>query len=219
MLLAMAEASHGVRPSRRRSRRWSPACTGDACRRAATARHWRRCASSPRRSAAGRGPRDPALLHALDGRFIRPAPAATCCARRPCCRPGRNLHGFDPFRIPSAFAVQDGARQAARLLARHAGDGHALPRDGGDRAVGHRQPQDRGRPDRPGAGADRRPAPLRRLWPPRRRRAAAAGRAGPAAHRRDRHAVRHLPRPAAAADQAAGRGLRSWPPRPTSRSS
>ena len=31
---------------------------------------------------------------------------------------GRNLHGFDPFRIPSAFAVADGARQAERLLAR-----------------------------------------------------------------------------------------------------
>ena len=40
---------------------------------------------------------------------------------------GRNLHGFDPFRIPSAFAVEDGARQADRLLARHAAEGHELP--------------------------------------------------------------------------------------------
>ena len=40
---------------------------------------------------------------------------------------GRNLHGFDPFRIPSAFAVQDGARQADRLLARHAAEGHEQP--------------------------------------------------------------------------------------------
>ena len=40
---------------------------------------------------------------------------------------GRNLHGFDPFRIPSAFAVTDGARQAERLLARHVADGHPLP--------------------------------------------------------------------------------------------
>ena len=32
---------------------------------------------------------------------------------------GRNLHGFDPFRIPSQFAVADGARQADRLLAKH----------------------------------------------------------------------------------------------------
>ena len=40
---------------------------------------------------------------------------------------GRNLHGFDPFRIPSAFAVRDGARQAERLLARHARRATALP--------------------------------------------------------------------------------------------
>jgi hypothetical protein len=39
----------------------------------------------------------------------------------------RNLHGFDPFRIPSAYAVQDGARQADRLLARHQADGHVFP--------------------------------------------------------------------------------------------
>jgi magnesium chelatase subunit H len=40
---------------------------------------------------------------------------------------GRNLHGFDPFKLPSAFAVQDGARQAQRLLDRHAADGNGLP--------------------------------------------------------------------------------------------
>jgi magnesium chelatase subunit H len=37
------------------------------------------------------------------------------------------LHGFDPFRIPSAFAVQDGARQAAKLIERHLADGNAFP--------------------------------------------------------------------------------------------
>jgi magnesium chelatase subunit H len=37
------------------------------------------------------------------------------------------VHGFDPFRIPSAFAVSDGARQAARLLERHTADGSPLP--------------------------------------------------------------------------------------------
>jgi magnesium chelatase subunit H len=40
---------------------------------------------------------------------------------------GRNLHGFDPFRIPSAFAVQDGAQQAQRLIDRYMADGHMLP--------------------------------------------------------------------------------------------
>jgi magnesium chelatase subunit H len=37
------------------------------------------------------------------------------------------LHGFDPFRIPSAYAVQNGALQAARLLARYTDDGNAFP--------------------------------------------------------------------------------------------
>ena len=69
-----------------------------------------------------------AILRALDGRFIRPAPAGDLM-RTPAILPtGRNLHGFDPFRIPSAFAVQDGARQAERIIARHQADGqHASP--------------------------------------------------------------------------------------------
>jgi magnesium chelatase subunit H len=67
------------------------------------------------------------LLHALDGGYIRPAPGGDVL-RTPAVLPtGRNLHGFDPFRLPSAFAVADGARQADRLLARHASDGHAFP--------------------------------------------------------------------------------------------
>jgi magnesium chelatase subunit H len=32
---------------------------------------------------------------------------------------GRNIHGFDPFGIPSAYAVKDGARQAAKVLERY----------------------------------------------------------------------------------------------------
>ena len=69
----------------------------------------------------------PAILRALDGRFIRPAPGGDVL-RTPAVLPtGRNLHGFDPFRIPSAFALVDGARQAARLLERHQKDGNALP--------------------------------------------------------------------------------------------
>jgi magnesium chelatase subunit H len=68
-----------------------------------------------------------AIVHALDGGFLRPAPGGDV-VRTPAVLPtGRNLHGFDPFRIPSAFAILDGARQAARLLARHLADGHALP--------------------------------------------------------------------------------------------
>ena len=69
----------------------------------------------------------PALLRALDGRYIRPAPGGDLLRTTAVLPTGRNLHGFDPFRLPSAFAVQDGARQADRLLARHAADGRALP--------------------------------------------------------------------------------------------
>ena len=69
----------------------------------------------------------PALLHALDGGFIAPVPGGDVL-RTPAIVPtGRNLHGFDPFRIPSAFAIQDGARQAERLIARHVADGNAFP--------------------------------------------------------------------------------------------
>ncbi len=67
------------------------------------------------------------LLHALDGKFLRPAPGGDLL-RTPAILPtGRNLHGFDPFRIPSAYAVQDGARQADRLLQKHMSDGHKFP--------------------------------------------------------------------------------------------
>ncbi len=67
------------------------------------------------------------LLRALAGQYVRPAPGGDVL-RTPAVLPtGRNLHGFDPFRLPSAYAVQDGARQAERLLARHLSDGHAFP--------------------------------------------------------------------------------------------
>jgi magnesium chelatase subunit H len=69
----------------------------------------------------------PAILRALDARYVHPAPAGDLL-RTPAILPtGRNLHGFDPFRIPSAFAIEDGARQAERLLARFVADGNPLP--------------------------------------------------------------------------------------------
>ena len=68
-----------------------------------------------------------AILHALDGGFLRPAPGGDV-VRTPSVLPtGRNLHGFDPFRIPSAFAVRDGARQALQLIERHLADGNEFP--------------------------------------------------------------------------------------------
>ena len=69
----------------------------------------------------------PALLHALDGGFTRPAPGGDLLRNQDVLPTGRNLHGFDPFRIPSRFAVQDCAIQAERLLSRHKQDTGALP--------------------------------------------------------------------------------------------
>lgn len=68
-----------------------------------------------------------AVLHALDAGYLRPAPGGDLLRNPEVLPTGRNLHGFDPTRLPSRFAVLDGARQAARLLERHARDGHGFP--------------------------------------------------------------------------------------------
>lgn len=67
------------------------------------------------------------ILQALDGHYIRPTQGGDIL-RTPAILPtGRNLHGFDPFRIPSSFAIQDGTAQAKKLLERFLADGNALP--------------------------------------------------------------------------------------------
>lgn len=67
------------------------------------------------------------MLTALDGRYVRPAPGGDMMRSPEVLPAGRNLHGFDPFRLPSAYAVKDGARQAERLLAKHHEDTGAFP--------------------------------------------------------------------------------------------
>jgi magnesium chelatase subunit H len=67
------------------------------------------------------------ILRALDGRYIRPAPGGDVVRTPDVLPTGRNLHGFDPFRIPSAFAVADGAKQAHKLLQRYIADGNPMP--------------------------------------------------------------------------------------------
>ena len=69
----------------------------------------------------------PAMLHALDGGYLRPAPGGDLLRTTAILPTGRNLHGFDPFRLPTPFALMDGRRQADRLLARHAQDGLGVP--------------------------------------------------------------------------------------------
>ncbi len=70
----------------------------------------------------------PAVMHALDGGFVRPSPSGDLLRSPDILPTGRNTHGFDPFRMPSAFAIKDGAQQAERLLQRHMASGHPLPR-------------------------------------------------------------------------------------------
>ncbi|MEL7487057.1 MAG: magnesium chelatase subunit H, partial [Pseudomonadota bacterium] len=68
-----------------------------------------------------------AIVHAIGGGFVRPV-AGGDVIRNPDVLPtGRNIHGFDPYRVPSAFAVMDGAAQATRLLEKHAADGAPPP--------------------------------------------------------------------------------------------
>jgi magnesium chelatase subunit H len=67
------------------------------------------------------------ILRALDGRFLKPSPGGDLLRTPGILPTGRNLHGFDPFRIPSAYAVKDGVQQADRLLAKHMADGNAFP--------------------------------------------------------------------------------------------
>ena len=68
-----------------------------------------------------------AMLRALDARYIRPAPGGDILRTPEVLPTGRNIHGFDPFRIPSAMAVRDGKIQAQLLIDRHCADGNPLP--------------------------------------------------------------------------------------------
>ncbi|CAM4061570.1 magnesium chelatase subunit H [Palleronia rufa] len=66
----------------------------------------------------------PALIRALSGRFIAPVPGGDLIRSPEILPTGRNIHAFDPFRMPTAYAMADGARQAALLLETH----KAMPR-------------------------------------------------------------------------------------------
>ncbi|MCF7991669.1 MAG: magnesium chelatase subunit H [Thiohalocapsa sp.] len=69
----------------------------------------------------------PAILRALAGRFVRPAPGGDLLRSPEILPTGRNLHGFDPFRLPSVFAMKEGTRHAQLLLERYLEDGNPLP--------------------------------------------------------------------------------------------
>jgi len=61
----------------------------------------------------------PAILRALSARFIAPVPGGDLIRSPQILPTGRNIHAFDPFRMPTEFALRDGAAQADRLLATH----------------------------------------------------------------------------------------------------
>ncbi|MGG7643460.1 magnesium chelatase subunit H [Rhodovulum sp. YNF3179] len=66
----------------------------------------------------------PAILNALDGRFTPPVPGGDLIRTPEILPTGRNIHAFDPFRMPTAFACREGAKQAELLLETH----KSLPR-------------------------------------------------------------------------------------------
>ena len=68
-----------------------------------------------------------ALLRALDGRFIPPVKGGDVLRAPDILPTGRNVHGFDPYRLPAGFAQAEGHRQADQLLARHQSETGALP--------------------------------------------------------------------------------------------
>ncbi len=67
------------------------------------------------------------IVRALSGRFIRPVSGGDVLRAPEILPTGRNIHGFDPFRLPSAFAVKDGAEQARKLIDRSLADSGHLP--------------------------------------------------------------------------------------------
>ncbi|MEO0389305.1 MAG: magnesium chelatase subunit H [Pseudomonadota bacterium] len=65
-----------------------------------------------------------ALTNALAGRFTAPVAGGDLLRSTEILPTGRNIHAFDPFRMPTEFACRDGAKQAQLLLDTHA----SLPR-------------------------------------------------------------------------------------------
>jgi magnesium chelatase subunit H len=67
------------------------------------------------------------LVHALAGHYVRPVSGGDILRAPEILPTGRNIHGFDPFRLPSAYAVKDGAAQAARIVERSVADSGHIP--------------------------------------------------------------------------------------------
>ena len=68
----------------------------------------------------------PALLRALGGHFTAPVPGGDLIRNPNIVPTGRNIHAFDPFRMPTEHACREGRRQAQLLLDTHATLPHAI---------------------------------------------------------------------------------------------
>ena len=68
-----------------------------------------------------------AVIRAFDGRFIRPVVGGDMVRTPEILPTGRNIHGFDPFRLPSHFAMTEGTLQAEKLIARYRKDNGGAP--------------------------------------------------------------------------------------------
>ncbi len=60
------------------------------------------------------------LMRALSARYVAPVPGGDLIRSLDVLPTGRNIHAFDPFRMPTAFALEDGRKQADLLLKTHA---------------------------------------------------------------------------------------------------
>ncbi|GAC1408222.1 MAG: magnesium chelatase subunit H [Novosphingobium sp.] len=67
------------------------------------------------------------IVRALNAQYIRPVTGGDLLRSPEILPTGRNIHGFDPFRLPSTFAVRDGAEQAQRLIDRSLADAGHIP--------------------------------------------------------------------------------------------
>ena len=61
----------------------------------------------------------PALMDALAGKYIPPVPGGDIVRSTDILPTGRNIHAFDPFRMPTVFACRQGEIQAELLLKTH----------------------------------------------------------------------------------------------------
>ena len=59
------------------------------------------------------------LLRALNAEYIAPVPGGDLIRAPEILPTGRNIHAFDPFRMPTEFALRDGAVQAQKLIEAH----------------------------------------------------------------------------------------------------